>query len=66
MLVAAGIFLSRIFGLVRQRVLAYYLGLGGAADALTAAIRIPNLLQNLLGEGVLSACCLPVDNTRLD
>lgn len=59
-LVAAGIFLSRIFGLVRQRVLAHYLGLTDAADALNAAIRIPNLLQNLLGEGVLSASFIPV------
>lgn len=57
---AAGIFLSRIFGLVRQRVLAHYLGLSDAADALQAAFRIPNLLQNLLGEGVLSASFIPV------
>lgn len=60
MLVAAGIFLSRIFGLVRQRVLAHYLGLSESADAVTAAFRIPNLLQNLLGEGVLSASFIPV------
>jgi putative peptidoglycan lipid II flippase len=58
--VASGIFLSRIFGLVRQRVLAHYLGLSDAGDAFTAAIRIPNLLQNLLGEGVLSASFIPV------
>jgi putative peptidoglycan lipid II flippase len=50
MLVAAGILLSRLSGLVRQRVFAHYLGLGDAADALAAAFRIPNLLQNLLGE----------------
>jgi putative peptidoglycan lipid II flippase len=59
-LVAAGIFLSRIFGLVRQRVLAHYLGLSDAGDAFAAAFRIPNLLQNLLGEGVLSASFIPV------
>ena len=59
-LVGAGIFLSRIAGLVRQRVLAHYLGLSDAADALTAAFRIPNLLQNLFGEGVLSASFIPV------
>ena len=40
--------------------LAHYLGLSDAADAFTAAIRIPNLLQNLLGEGVLSASFIPV------
>jgi len=59
-LVAAGIFVSRIFGLVRQRVLAHYLGLSGASDAFAAAFRIPNFLQNLLGEGVLSASFIPV------
>jgi len=58
--VAAGILLSRIAGLVRQRVFAHYLGLGDAADALSAAFRIPNLLQNLLGEGSLSASFIPV------
>src|SRR5262249_44627493 len=36
-LVATGILLSRIAGLVRQRVLAHYLGLSDAADAFTAA-----------------------------
>jgi putative peptidoglycan lipid II flippase len=59
-LVAAGIFLSRIFGLVRQRVLAHYLGLSESADAFGAAFRIPNFLQNLLGEGVLAASFIPV------
>ncbi|HMG54420.1 MAG TPA: murein biosynthesis integral membrane protein MurJ [Kofleriaceae bacterium] len=58
--VGAGIFLSRIAGLVRERVLAHYLGLFHAADAFRAALRIPNLLQNLLGEGVLSASFIPV------
>ena len=58
--VGTGIFLSRIAGLVRERVLAYYLGLSVAADAFRAALRIPNLLQNLLGEGVLSASFIPV------
>src|SRR3954469_12401323 len=58
--VGAGIFLSRIAGLLRERALAHYLGLGPAADAFRAALRIPNLLQNLLGEGVLSASFIPV------
>jgi putative peptidoglycan lipid II flippase len=58
--VGAGILLSRIFGLVRQRVLAHYLGLSPSADAFSAGFRIPNLLQNLFGEGVLSASFIPV------
>jgi len=59
-LVAAGILLSRLFGLVRQRFLSHYLGLGAAADAFNVAFRIPNSLQNLFGEGVLSASFIPV------
>ena len=59
-LVAAGILLSRLSGLVRAKVLAYFLGLGDEKDALGAALRIPNLLQNRLGEGALSASFIPV------
>jgi len=59
-LVAAGILLSRIAGLVRDRVFAHYFGSSDAADAFRAAFRIPNFLQNLFGEGVLSASFIPV------
>jgi putative peptidoglycan lipid II flippase len=59
-LVAGGILLSRLAGLVRERVIAAYLGTGFTVDAFRAASRIPNLLQNLLGEGVLSASFIPV------
>jgi putative peptidoglycan lipid II flippase len=59
-LVGAGIFLSRIAGLVRTRVFAHFFGLSDAADAFGAAFKIPNFLQNLLGEGVLSASFIPV------
>jgi len=58
-LVASGILLSRVAGLVRQTMMARYLGAGMAADAFNAAFRIPNLLQNLFGEGVLSASFIP-------
>jgi len=59
-LVAAGILLSRIVGLVRERVFGFYFGVTNEADAFRAAFRIPNLLQNLFGEGVLSASFIPV------
>jgi putative peptidoglycan lipid II flippase len=59
-MVAAGILLSRIIGLVRNRVFAHYFGTSSAADAFNAAFRIPNFLQNLFGEGVLSASLIPV------
>jgi putative peptidoglycan lipid II flippase len=59
--VAAGILLSRVTGLVRSRVFAHYFGLqNDAADAVMAAVRIPNVLQNLFGEGALSASFIPV------
>lgn len=59
-LVGAGIFASRIAGLVRQTVFAHYFGLTAPADAFNAAFRIPNFLQNVFGEGVLSASFIPV------
>jgi putative peptidoglycan lipid II flippase len=59
-LVGAGILLSRIVGVVRQRVFAYFLGTSDAADAFNAAFRIPNFLQNVFGEGALSASLIPV------
>src|SRR3954470_18252886 len=59
--VALGILCSRLAGLVRLRVFAYYFGLqSDAADAFNAAFRIPNFLQNLFGEGALSASFIPV------
>src|SRR5262249_27702696 len=59
-LVAAGIFFSRISGLIRDRVFSHFFGLSYAADAFRGALRIPNFLQNLFGEGVLSASFIPV------
>src|SRR5690606_32179210 len=59
-LVASGIFLSRIVGLVRERVIATYFGTGLHADVFSAGLRMPNVLQNLLGEGTLSASFIPV------
>ena len=60
MLVGAGIFSSRVLGLIRERVFAHYFGGSDAADAFKAALKIPNLLQNLFGEGALSASFIPV------
>ena len=65
-LVAAGILLSRVAGLARERALSNYLGVGPAVDAFRAASRIPNVLQNLLGEGVLSASFIPVYAAALE
>ena len=60
LLVAAGILLSRVSGLIREKFFAHYFGNSDAAGVFKAAIRIPNFLQNLFGEGVLSASFIPV------
>jgi putative peptidoglycan lipid II flippase len=59
-LVATGILLSRLIGLVRERLVATYFGTSLHADVFTAGLRLPNVLQNLLGEGTLSASFIPV------
>ncbi|NNE13307.1 MAG: murein biosynthesis integral membrane protein MurJ [Ilumatobacter sp.] len=65
-LVAAGIGLSRVSGLVRERAIGHFVGTSFAADAYAAAARLPNLLQHLLGEGTLSASFIPVYSRLLD
>ena len=64
-LVAAGIFLSRIIGLVRERAISYFFGLGPHADVLRVAFKTPNFLQNLLGEGTVSAAFIPIYSRML-
>jgi putative peptidoglycan lipid II flippase len=58
--VGLGILLSRISGILRDAAVAYYLGSGRLVDVFFAGLRAPNLLQNLLGEGTLSASFIPV------
>jgi putative peptidoglycan lipid II flippase len=58
--VGAGILISRVVGLIRQRIFAHYFGSSGEGDAFSAAFRIPNFLQNVFGEGALSASFIPV------
>ena len=58
---AAGILTSRLAGLLRVRLIAREFGQNSiAVDAFNAAFRIPNLLQNLFGEGALSGSFIPV------
>jgi putative peptidoglycan lipid II flippase len=60
-MVAAGILASRISGLARTTIFSIFFGLqNDAADAFNAAFRIPNLLQNLFGEGALSGSFIPI------
>src|SRR5690349_2350061 len=59
-LIGAGIFLSRLLGLLRQSLIATYLGANWVSDAFNGAFKITNFLQNLFGEGALSASFIPV------
>ncbi len=65
-LIAGGILLSRLSGLVRQRIFGQYFGTTLYADVFSAALRMPNALQNLLGEGTLSASFIPVYSELLE
>ncbi len=56
---AAGV-LSRLLGLVRDRILAAQFGAGDALDVYYAAFRVPDLIYNLLVLGALSAAFIPV------
>jgi putative peptidoglycan lipid II flippase len=64
--VAVGILSSRIVGLLRERVLAYFFGVGAHADVVQFAFRAPNLLQNLLGEGTISAAFIPIYSRMIE
>ena len=58
--VAGGIFASRILGFVREIAVGFFFGVGPHADVFRVAFRGPNVLQNLLGEGTISAAFIPV------
>lgn len=58
--VSAGTTVSRIFGYIRDMLVAYMFGAGMFADAFYAAFRIPNLIRRMLGEGSFSAAFIPV------
>ncbi len=59
-IVGAATLLSRIFGFLRDMVVAAYFGAGLVADAFFVAFRIPNLLRRLLAEGSLTVAFVPV------
>jgi len=63
--VAAATILSRVLGVVREQVIAYYFGAGAVTDAFVTAFRIPNLLRDFLAEGAFSAAFVPTFSTVL-
>ena len=56
---------SRVLGLVRDQVLAFYFGAGNANDAFQVATRIPNLVRDLFAEGAMSAAFVPTFTRQL-
>ena len=64
--VALGILCSRLLGLLREAVATAAIGVGGLGDVFATAFRLPNLLQNLLGEQTLSASFIPIYSRMLE
>ncbi len=56
------VFFSRILGLVRDQIMAYYFGTTYLNDAFNVSFNIVNLLRRLFGEGALSAAFVPIYN----
>ncbi len=65
-MVGAGIFFSRVSGLIRSVLMASFFGASGFMDVWITATKIPNVIQNLLGEGTLSASVIPVYSEFLE
>jgi len=60
LLVGAATILSRLLGFARDVLIARLLGAGPVADAFLAALRLPNLVRRVLGEGGLNAPFVPL------
>ncbi len=56
---------SRILGMVRDMLMARYVGAGFASDAFLIAWRLPNLFRALFAEGAFAAVFVPMFNRRL-
>jgi len=59
-IVGSSTFVSRVFGYIRDMVVASFFGTGMAADAFFVAFRLPNLLRRLIGEGSMTVSFIPV------
>ena len=52
--------ISRLFGFLRDMVIAMAFGSSASADAFFVAYRIPNMQRRILGEGAVTAAFIPV------
>ena len=64
--VTIAVFISRILGLIREQVLAYFFGAGKSMDAFVVGYRIPNLLRDLFAEGALGSAFVKVFSANLE
>src|SRR3989475_4641672 len=58
--------LSRILGLIREIVAAYYFGAAGKINAFTVAFQVPNLVRALVADAALSSAFVPVFSELLE
>ena len=58
--------LSRIFGFIRDILIANFLGASSVADAFFVAFRFPNLFRRLFAEGAFAAAFVPIFATSLE
>ena len=59
-IVSIAVMFSRVLGLIREQIFAFYFGAGFLYDAYVVAFRIPNVLRDLFAEGALSAAFVKV------
>lgn len=57
---------SRVLGLVRATIIAYYFGASSATDAYFSAFKISNFFRQLLGEGALGSSFIPLYNEKVE
>jgi putative peptidoglycan lipid II flippase len=58
--------ISRVFGFIRDALIAAVLGIGPAADAFQAAFRFPNLFRRLFAEGAFNTAFVPMFSGALE
>jgi putative peptidoglycan lipid II flippase len=64
--VGGGTLGSRLFGFIRETLMAAALGAGPSADAFYAAFRFPNLFRRLFAEGAFNAAFVPLFARELE
>lgn len=58
--------MSRVLGLVREKLLGHFLGTGGIMDAFVVAFRLPNMFRRIFGEGAFNAAFIPLFARELE